>query len=266
MFSSAGTPRRLALRLESAVSASFTAISRSEGLPVVAAVSTIELVPAPVPDRAVVVELIDFSGSTIGRVGNALAPALMQARQAQVDQGGVGYLWQIGFNDNPFLLDPERPLRELHDTRAIEPDDFTASGFAGGSTALSTSLIVCAALLIAHRQRGHTGELLLAAWTDGRDTSSNDERDRCRRALEAARKAGIRIAVSGFCPEVKWEEYLLWAVQVGLNPDEALVVKLKPGDDISAVAADTARGHSEVVSESIFRRRGMLDGGTSADA
>lgn len=204
------------------------------------------------PQAGVVITNVDFSGSTIGQVGDALAPAIEKGRQALIEQGLDGYLWQLGFNRRVFALDDAQPLRTLRTARPIRREDFTRQGFVESGTNLSMGLAASIAIGVGHRERGHQGKITVAAWTDGWDFSSTTDRRRCRDALKVARRNCVAIEVRGFCPEYHWGDYQAWKKEVGLRDDEAFVTVLKRGANVQRAVEESIDEHTNSVGKTMM--------------
>ena len=210
-------------------------------------------------ETPIVARLVDFSASTKGQVGEALAPALEVSRQALLTKGADGYIWDLGFNAEVFALDAANPLRTIATARVITRSDFTPKGFVESGTNLSKGLATAIAVLTAHHLRGHKGDLLVSAWTDGWDTSDQSDRVLCRDALQLARQQGIKVEVYGFCPTAKYQRYQEWRRRVGLRTSEDNVKILGEDDSVSDAVFESVTGFGESISETMLGRRAKKD-------
>ena len=200
------------------------------------------------PSSGIFIEGIDFSPSTIGDVGNALAPALMDGRRAVLAQGLNGLHWGFGFHDVPFSLRPDQPLSTLEHAPEIRVSDFSSGGFANGrSTNACLAIVIAVGLGVAHRERGHTGKITVSIWTDGCDMQrvGSANRDRCRRALRLARKHDVKVEIRGFCPAESWGRYVEWKNEVKLQDEESFVAKLEHGANVEDVVSRSVDGHTQ---------------------
>ncbi len=201
----------------------------------------------------VIIRVVDFSGSTIGTIGNALAPALEASRRELLERGLDGYLWDLGFNRRVFALDDANPLRSLRTARVIRPSDFTRGGFVESGTNLSMGLTVAIAIGIAHRESGHEGKITTMGWTDGWDISGSADRRRCREALELARRRGVKVEVHGFCPKHHWSDYQAWKSDVGLLDEEDCLQVLDPHAAVEDVVERSVTGIGESMTHTVMR-------------